>query len=45
MPGTGPEHLLQPAWPAAASETLAGTLECPCVVPLSEPLVSVVEMQ
>ena len=45
MPGTGPEHLLQPPWPAAASETLAGTLEYPCVAQLSELLVTAVEEQ
>ena len=32
MPGSDPQHQPLPAWPAAASETLAGSLVCPCAV-------------
>lgn len=45
LPGSDPQHGPLSAWPAAASETLAGTLECPCAVQGPGPCVTAVQLQ
>ena len=45
LPGSDPQHQPLPAWPAAALETLAGTLECPCAVQGAVAFVTAVCMQ